>query len=75
MTEPGSNGCCATTGIIASDITFCDHQIQFDIDNGAEWNAGSFAQFDLLVENVPEPASVALLALGFVALGRSRRRA
>ena len=56
-----------------SDITFTGHSVQVNL-HGSEWGSSSFVSFDFVTGTVPEPGTLALLGLGLLGLGFTRRR-
>ncbi len=63
-----------TGGMVVSDVTFTGDSVTIDVDSGASWDIGGLVSFDLVTRHgVPEPGSVALLALGLLGLSRFRR--
>ena len=63
------------TGLTPSRISFTDHSISFNAEDLSFRTAPYTIRLDLITSEftVPEPSTVALLALGFAALGRQRR--
>ena len=57
-----------------SDITFTGHSVQINLQ-GSEWGPESFVSFDFVTGTVPEPGTLALLGLGLLGFGLTRRRA
>lgn len=56
-------------------ISFVDNALTIDINSGATWSVGGFVSFDLDVAvDVPEAGTFALLSLGLLGMGLSRRR-
>lgn len=62
-----------SAGFDASDISFTANSLTLLLNNSS-WSPGQQALIDLTVARVPEPASLALLGLGLVAVALSRRR-
>ena len=62
-------------GLTASRISFTGHSISFNAEDLSFRTAPYTIRLDLITSEftVPEPSTVALLALGFAALGRQRR--
>ena len=64
-----------TTGLVASDVTFTDHSLSIDLDNGAQYDPDAFINIDLDVVHtpIPEPATMGLFLAGLAAFGTRRR--
>ena len=66
-------------GITASDVTFTDHSVSIDFDNGASWSPGGQGiRVDLVwrQSQVPEPGSIAIWSvLGIAGVMLRRRKA